>query len=176
MRLQPFEADELHIVEPWFHDAETRRWLGGPEWPRRMLELQTSPLREFRGAQEIGRFQWLGWEDQTAVGYINCGTFDRWTAWEGGEGGRGVVSEIPVASAGICYVVDPELRGRGYCARMIAELMRLPELNTIGLFAAGIEPDNVASAICLRSAGFEPLDAEPDWEGIVYYGRRTTPR
>jgi RimJ/RimL family protein N-acetyltransferase len=174
LQLRPFEASELHVVEPWFNDAETQRWLGGSGWPRQMLDLMTHPLGEYRGARETGRYRWLAWEHATAVGYIDCGTYDCWTTWEGGESGRGVISVIPVPSASITYVVDPSLRVRGHCTHMIVELLRQPELAEIGLFAAGVEPDNFASIGCLASAGFEPLDAEPDWEGIVYYLKRKT--
>jgi RimJ/RimL family protein N-acetyltransferase len=175
LRLRPFEASELHVVEPWFNDAETQRWLGGLGWPRRMLDLMTHPLGEYRGARETGRFRWLAWEHEAAVGFIDCGTYDRWTTWEGGDGGRGVISVIPLPSASISYVVDPSLRGRGHCTEMIAELMRQPELAAIRLFGAGVEPDNHASIGCLASAGFEPLDAQPDWEGMVYYVKRNAP-
>jgi len=175
LRLRPFEASKLHLVEPWFDDAETQRWLGGPGWPRQMLNLMTLPLGEHRGAGETGRFSWLAWEQEEAVGFIGCGTYDRWTTWEGGEGGRGVISVIPVPSASISCVVDPALRGRGQCTRMIMELMTQPELAQICLFAAGVEPDNLASISCLVSAGFEPLDAEPDWEGMAYYVKRNAP-
>lgn len=47
-----------------------------------------------------------------AVGYIDCGTHDRWTTWEGGPRGRGVISEIVVPAGSITYVVDPALRCR----------------------------------------------------------------
>jgi RimJ/RimL family protein N-acetyltransferase len=178
LRLLPFEASQLHLVEPWFDDPDTRRWLGGPGWPRQMLGLMGRPLGEYRGARETGRFRWLAWEHAAPVGYIDCGTYDRWTTWEGGDGGRGVVSVISVPSASISYVVDPKLRGRGRCARMIAALTSQPELALIRLFAAGVEPDNLPSIRCLVSAGFEPLDAEPDWERMIYYVKfveRTAP-
>jgi hypothetical protein len=44
-----------------------------------MLDLADAPLGIFRGAVETGRYRWLGWEDRRAVGYIDCGTHDRWT-------------------------------------------------------------------------------------------------
>jgi RimJ/RimL family protein N-acetyltransferase len=175
LRLQPFEAGQLHLVEPWFNDAETQRWLGGPQWPRQMLDLMTRPLGEYRGARETGRFRWLAWEHEEAVGYIDCGTYDRWTTWEGEEGGQGVIAVIAVPSASITYVVDPALRGRGHCTGMIEELMRQPELAQIRLFGAGVEPDNLPSVGCLVSAGFEPLGVEPDWQGMLYYVSRVDP-
>jgi hypothetical protein len=57
---------------------------------------------------------------------------------------------------------------------MTLSLMRMPQLVQVSLFAAGIEPENTASVQCLLSAGFHPLDAVSDWEGIVYYARRRT--
>ena len=51
----------------------------------------------------------------------------------------------------------------------------------VALTATGAEPvrwslpDNVASVGCLRAAGFEALDSQPDWEGIVYYTRPSEP-
>jgi hypothetical protein len=53
--------------------------------------------------------------------------------------------------------------------------MGRPELAHIALFAAGIEPANAASVGCAVKAGFQPLDPEPDWEGIVYYARHRPP-
>ncbi len=133
--------------------------------------MANRPLGEFRGANETGRFRWLAWHDATPVGYIDCGTADRWTTWEGGPHGRGVVATIPVPAGSIAYVVDPARRRRGYATRMIEALMSLPDLRQIELFAAGLEPDNVGSVACLQAAGFEPLDPRPDWEGIVYHVR-----
>jgi RimJ/RimL family protein N-acetyltransferase len=134
-----------------------------------MLDMADRPRGEFRGAQETGGYRWLAWDQEQAVGYIDCGTFDRWTRWEGGPNGRGAVSVILVPSGAIAFVVDPRLRGRGYCTTMIEALTQLPELAHIALFGAGIEPDNVASVGCLVAAGFTPEAAEPDWEGLVYY-------
>jgi hypothetical protein len=57
---------------------------------------------------------------------------------------------------------------------MINAVLAMPELAHIALFAAGVEPANAASVRCLLKAGFTSLDPEPDWEGIVYYARRTT--
>lgn len=169
LRLLPFERQHLPLTEAWFADADTQRWLGGPDWPRMMVDLADRPLGEFRGAMETGRYRWLACERDIAVGYIDCGTFDRWTTWEGGDGGRGVTGAIPVPSGGICYVVDPAVRRCGYGTTMITALMAAPELAHINMLGAGIEPENVASAGCLRKAGFRLLDPEPDWEGFVYY-------
>lgn len=130
------------------------------------------PLAEFRGAVETGRYRWLARDGGGPVGYIDCGTYDRWTTWDGGTGGRGVIGTIPVPSGSISYVVDPARRRRGYATAMIIALTAAPELAGTELLVAGIEPENAASAGCLRKAGFRPLDPEPDWEGIVYYAWR----
>jgi len=116
----------------------------------------------------------LAWDKDVPVGYVDCGTFDRWATWEGGPGGRGVVSVIDEPSGSIGYVIDPGFRRRGYAVDMILALMRVPPLEHVSLFAAGIEPENTASVRCLLSAGFHPLDPVPDWEGIVYYARGRT--
>jgi RimJ/RimL family protein N-acetyltransferase len=170
--LRPFGREQLPLVEPWFQDPETQRWLGGPDWPRMALKLSDAPLGEFRGAQETGNYRFLAWDKGVAVGYVDCGTFDRWTTWEGGPGGRGVREVIDEPSGGIAYVTDPDQRRKGYGAAMILALMETDALEHVSLFAAGIEPENTASVRCVLSAGFQPLDPVSDWEGIVYYARR----
>jgi RimJ/RimL family protein N-acetyltransferase len=175
LQLRPFERKNLPLVEPWFADAATQRWLGGPAWPRQMLDRTERPLGEFRGAAETGRYRWLAWDHGTAVGYIDCGTYDRWAIWEGGPGGRGVIGAIEVPAGSISYVVDPARRRHGYCTAMVTAVVAMPELKHIQLFVAGVEPANAGSVGCLRKAGFQPLQSEPDWEGIVYYSRLSSP-
>ena len=167
--MRPLKREQLSLMEPWFSDVETQRWLGGPDWPRMMLDIAERPLGEFRGARETGRFHWLAWDGEKPVGYIDCGTFDRWTTWEmGPEGGR-VVATIEAPAAAIAYVVDPSCRGRGYASAMITRLMVQAELRDVALFAAGAEPDNIASVRAMEKAGFHPLETAPDFEGIVYF-------
>jgi RimJ/RimL family protein N-acetyltransferase len=169
--LRPCTAAQLPLVQPWFDDPETQRWLGGPGWPQMSIALVDAPLSEYRGARETKRDRFVAWDGECPVGYIDCGTYDRWATWEGGTGGRGVIAVIEVPSAAIAYVVDPMLRRRGYGVEMIHALTGMPELEHVGLFGAGVEPQNTASIQCLRSAGFSPLDSVPDWEGMVYYVR-----
>jgi RimJ/RimL family protein N-acetyltransferase len=174
MELRPFAHDQLPLVESWFEDPETQRWLGGPDWPRMAIDLAGAPLAEFRGARETGRYQFLAWDRDSPVGYIDCGTSDRWTTWDGGPGERGVVSVIDEPSGNIAYVTDPAQRRRGYGVAMILTLTTVSELAHVSLFTAGVEPDNTASVRCLLSAGFHALDPVSDWEGIVYYARKRT--
>ncbi len=172
LALRPFGPDDLAVVEPWFADGETQRWLGGPEWPLQALRLASAPLGEFRGARETGRFDFIGWQSDVPVGYIGCGTVDRWTTWEGGPGGRGVVEAIEVPAAAVAYVVDPARRRLGHCSAMLSALMARPELAAVQLFGGGVEEGNVASVRCLEVAGWRRLHDEPDWEGYLYYVRR----
>jgi Raf kinase inhibitor-like YbhB/YbcL family protein len=75
--------------------------------------------------------------------------------------------------------MDLALRRRGYCAAMVSAVLAMPELMHIQLFAAGVEPANAGSVGCLRMADFQPLQPEPDWEGVVYYAwlrRPETPK
>jgi hypothetical protein len=65
--------------------------------------------------------------------------------------------------------VDPSLRRRGYCAAAAGAVLVMPELEHVQSFAAGVEPAGAGPAGCLRRAGFEPLNAGPDWEGMIYY-------
>jgi ribosomal protein S18 acetylase RimI-like enzyme len=169
VQLRSFERDQLPLVQPWFADPETQRWLGGPEWPGLMLDLAERPLGEFRGAKETGRFRWVAWDGVDAVGYIDCGTFDRWTSWEDGPQGHGVVDSLAVPSAALTYVVDPHRRRRGYARAMLAGLAAQPEVAHVELFECGVEPDNVASVRALAGAGFGPIRDEPDFEGYVYF-------
>jgi hypothetical protein len=40
-----FQSSDLSLVEPWFDDPATRRWLGDREWPKRLLKLAREPGR-----------------------------------------------------------------------------------------------------------------------------------
>ncbi len=174
--LRRFERCHLPQVVPWFHEAETQRWLGGPGWPQLVIDLEERPLGEFRGARETGRYGWLALADDAAVGYTGCDTYDRWTTWNG----RGVFATIPVPAATISPVVDPAVRRRGIGTAVITAMIALPELAPVALVTAGIEPANTASARCLQKAGFQPLNPDPDVEGVLRpvhgsQGRRTRP-
>lgn len=171
LRLRPFRQRQLPLTDRWFADADTRRWLGGPGWPGLILDLRKRPLGEYRGAVETGRYSWLAWDGDTAVGYVGCDTYDRCTTWDGSPDGRGVVKTLPVPTANLSYVVDPALRREGYGTSIIAALMASSQITHVSLFVAGVEPANTGSISCLLKNGFQPLDPAPDWEGTVYYAR-----
>jgi hypothetical protein len=86
--LRHFARDQLPMVETWFENPETQRWLVGRDWPLMALELADPPLGEFRGARETERHRFLAWDKEVPVGYVDCGTFDRWATWDGGPGER----------------------------------------------------------------------------------------
>jgi RimJ/RimL family protein N-acetyltransferase len=169
--LQAFSLTDLEIVEPWFEDLQTRRFLGGPGWPARMLELDERRVagEEFRGARQTGDCLSGGQGTCVPVGYVDCGTFERWTICEQRAGGVIVGDSIDVPAGSIAFVVDPDFRRQGLGRAMIAALISRPELGEVKLFGAGVEPENLASARCLRAAGFRLQAKEPDFEGMLYY-------
>jgi hypothetical protein len=52
---------------------------------------------------------------------------------------------------------------------MVGLLFKLAELAHIELLVAGVEPDNVGSVRALLKTGFQALDPNPDFEGVVYF-------
>jgi len=55
------------------------------------------------------------------------------------------------------------------CAAVVGAVLMMPCLEHVELFAAGVGSACAGLADCLRRAGFEPLNAGPDWEGTIYY-------
>ena len=169
--LRGLTTDDLTAIAGWFEDRDTRRFLGGPEWPARMLALaERSAGTMFRGAQQTGTHHYLALADDTPVGYIDCGTFDRCTVY-GGEGPDGpiILDTIEAGTGSITFVIDPGRRGRGLGRAMIAAMLARSELRDAELFEAGVDPRNAASRRCLEAAGFELRSERPDVEGMLYY-------
>ncbi len=159
------------MVEPWFRDPDTRRFLGGSDWPRRMLELGEGVVgQEFRGAIQTGAYRYLAHADGGPVGYVDCGTFNRCTVYAGqGPDGPIITESIEAATGSIAFAIEPNFRTRGLGRAMIRALIRRPELGFVELFEAGVEPGNVASQRCLEAAGFALRSEQPDFEGMLYY-------
>jgi hypothetical protein len=59
--LHPFREADLPIVDPWFDDLDTQRWLGDREWPRRVLSLVDAP----------NRLAFLAWMSSTVVALVD---------------------------------------------------------------------------------------------------------
>ena len=172
--LRPLTRTDIAAITPCFEDSETRRYLGGPDWPAAMLDHAERAIGEtFRGAVQTAAHQYVGEIDGRAVGYIDCGTFDRATVY-GGEGPDGpiITESIEVATGSIAFAVDPTVRRRGVGRAMIAALLAQPELAFVELFEAGVEPANLASRRCLERAGFSARSPKPDYEGFLYYRAR----
>ena len=175
--LRPLTRTDLAAITPAFGDPDTRRYLGGPDWPAAMLDHSERAVGEmFRGAVQTAAHHYLAELDGRAVGYIDCGTFDRATVY-GGEGPDGpiITEAIEVATGSIALAVDPAVRRRGVGRTMITVLLARPELAFVELFEAGVDPENTACRRCLEAAGFSVRSPEPDWEGMLYYRATRSP-
>ena len=75
-------------------------------------------------------------------------------------------------SGAVAFTVAPARRRLGYGKLILQALFDAPEVADIELIGGGVEPENVASIACLRSAGFSQENKEPDFEGMVYFVRR----
>lgn len=161
---------DLAVVRPWFEDEDVQRFLGGPEWPARMLTLaETVAGTIFRGATQTASYRWIALDGAHPVGYIDCGITDRWTVCDDdGTGAPVVVSAIDVPAASVALTVDPSRRGAGIGRSMVRALLAAPEVRSVELFGAGVDPDNVASLRCFGAVGFVLQTSEPDWEGMLY--------
>ena len=171
VNLRPLTRSDVVAITPWFEDPDTRRYLGGSDWPAAMLDHGERAVSEtFRGALQTAAHHYLAEVEDRAAGYIDCGTFDRATVY-GGEGPDGpiITEAIEVATGSIAFAVDPAVRRRGVGGAMIAALLARPELAFVELFEAGVETENVACRRCLEAAGFCMRSPEPDYEGMLYY-------
>ncbi len=148
LRLRPFTEPDLVLVEPWFDDAETKRYLGGRDWPRETLALvRRLPL------DATDRRAWLAFDGDSIVGLADVETY--------GDG-----------TASVAVVIDPARRSQGHGARVL-ELV-CEELGSRGVHEVrgGVHIGNVASHRCALRAGFAPVSPEPDEDGFVDYSRR----
>lgn len=169
--LRPLTRAELPVVEAWFEDHDTSRFLGGRDWPTKMLDHAARCVGEtFRGATQTGSHHYLAFAGATPVGYTDCGTFDRCTVY-GGEGPDGpiILDTIDAATGAFAFAVDPAHRRQGLATRMIWTLTQHSDLATVELFEAGVVPDNHACRRTLEAAGFTLRSQEPDFEEMLYY-------
>jgi RimJ/RimL family protein N-acetyltransferase len=169
--LRPLTRADLGAITPWFEDPDTRRSLGGSDWPAAMLDRGERAVGEmFRGAVQTGAHHYLAETNGRAVGYIDCGTFDCCTVY-GGEGPDGpiILETIEAATGSIAFVIDPAHRRDGLATSMIQALTRHPDLAAVELFEAGVDPENHGSRRALEAAGFRLQSAVPDCEAMLYY-------
>ena len=177
MELVPFTAAHLPVVQPWFRHPEVDRWLGGPDLPVRELERSGTGLGEmFRGRRVLREHSWVGLDDDgVPVAKIGGEVYDRWCRYDEGPGGPVIDAVEPGPAMGLAYVVDPRRWRQGFGTAALLAVMAASEVADVVLFAAGVEPGNVASVRCAAAAGLFPERAEPDWEGFVHQVRRRAP-
>jgi RimJ/RimL family protein N-acetyltransferase len=127
----------------------------------------------FRGRRVLRDHSWVVY-DASGVVVANIGgeVYDRWCRYSEGPDGPVIEAVEPGLSMGLAYVVDPRRWRQGFGTAALLAVMAAPEVADVVLFAAGVEPDNVASVRCAVAAGMRPDCSEPDWEGFVYYLRR----
>ncbi len=168
VRLAPFEPEHLPGVLPWFDDPETRRRLGGRDWPTRELALRSTVWTdEFRGRRVLRSCTFVALDDDgVVVAQIGGDVYDRWTVWD--PAAERVLSTDRRRTMGAAYVVAPSRRGRGIGAATLRALVAAPQTADVEQFVLGIEPDNAASLGAAAAAGFTPLTTEPDVEDMLY--------
>lgn len=169
--LRRLTAQDLPAIAGWFEDADTRRFLGGPEWPAAMLATAKDALwTEFRGARQTAADHYLALADGVPVGYVDCGTFDRCAIY-GGEGPDGpiILDTIDAITGAIAFTIDPARRREGLATQMIRALIDHSDLGGVELFEAGVDPENQASRRTLEAAGFRLRSPERDCEEMLYY-------
>lgn len=139
------------LVEPWFDDAETARYLGGRDWPRETLAL----VRR-RPSGAVDRRAWLALDDDRIVGLADVEAYDDGTA-------------------SVAIVVDPARRSRGNGGRILELVSQDLSSRGVREVRGGVHVGNIQSRRCALRAGFRPLASQPDADGFVEYALRTGP-
>ena len=173
VNLVPLTPTRLTAVEPWFDHPQVQRWLGDRSWPRRELRLVGErPGTDFRGMKTLRSYAWVALDESGgSVALIGGDVYDRWVLLHQGETPDDPehVSAYPNRSMAIVFVVDPGRWGQGYGPAAVRALVASPSTVDVQAFWAGIDVENHASRRAIVSAGFEPHDEEPDFEGMLYY-------
>jgi RimJ/RimL family protein N-acetyltransferase len=147
--LRPFTAGDLDIVTPWFDDPETKRWLGGREWPENLLRLIADPPTAHRGNSVRERAGWIAVLAGEPVALADTEIYDD-------------------ASAAIAFVVAPQHRRHGVATGTLQALATaLAASHGVERLVGGVEQHNDASLRCVRAAGFVPVADTPDDEGFI---------
>lgn len=71
--------------------------------------------------------------------------------------------------AAISYIINPSKRNRGYCLRMLREMINLKELSYIEYFDAWVDSDNYPSIKCLEQSGFTRQNQDPEDNNLLHY-------
>jgi GNAT superfamily N-acetyltransferase len=144
----PITPDSIKEAEEWFDDPDTKRFLGGREWIRRIPTLlQSSPGVDFRGRRILARYAWIVHTADGPAGIVDVERYDDGTA-------------------GIALAVAPTARGKGIGRRILSSLDILDELSDVKAFIGAVEPDNESAKRCMRNARFEVAE-QVDEEGML---------
>lgn len=112
--------------------------------------------------------RWVEEPSDRLVSYINSEPqYYAWIAAQESETVGLVLCEIEKEVGSVYLVVNPGSRGRGYGRRILHLLKRRPEIAGASALIAEIDPKNVASLTCFRSAGFSEESEIPGEEGLV---------
>ena len=153
MNFVSLTPDWIPVLEPWFDDADTRRYLGGREWLRRLPELiQRCPGVEVNGITSVARHVWIAVDATDTSANLPIGLVD--------------VEPYSDGTAGFAFIVAPAMRGRGVGRHLLRALAERPELAQTHTLTGTVEPENAASLGCLAKAGFV-IAAEVDEEGML---------
>ncbi len=123
------------VIEPWFDDLDTKKYLGNKDWLHRLFKLlDEMPGKEFKGKIISGRYALLVFLGQTPVALIDIETYSD-------------------ATAALALVVAPDYRSKGIAKRIHGDIWELSEMKDINKIIGGLDPDNIASLKSLKETG-----------------------
>ena len=158
LRFELLTEKLVAVIEPWFDDAETIRYLGGREWVRESLALmRKTPGVEFRGHRVLARYVWVVFnEENQPVALVDAELYDDDTT-------------------ALALIVAPSVRGRGIGSRVLIAFAEREELKNVQSIIGGVKPENVACLDCLRKVGFT-ISEQPDEEGMLVVEKKLPKR
>ena len=142
--LRPIAPADLPLVDQWFREAETRRWLGGPGWAKKGLKL-VGPKRHHL----------LGLLDEVPIGLTDVEIEDD-------------------RRASFAIAIDPARRRQGLGRLMTEAILTDARLDGVVQLYAGVETNNLASRRLLESCGFHQLGPEDTDGFVYYGRDRTS--
>lgn len=112
--------------------------------------------------------RWVEEPSDRLVSYINSEPqYYAWVATQESETVGLVLCEIEKEVGSVYLVVNPGSRRRGYGRHILHLLKRRPEIAGDSALIAEIDPKNVASLVCFRSAGFSEESEILSEEGLM---------
>lgn len=123
LTLRVMGEHDLGVVDAWFADRETQRWLGGTGWSARALAL----------ADGVDRIQFVAEDGGVAVVLVDVDVVD--------------------CVAGFAFTTRPDRRGRGLAADAVRLVVEHPALAHAVMWRAGVEDGNTTSESVLARVG-----------------------